>query len=259
MHGITLTTDLGLQDHYAGVLKGAILKELPSAVITDISHNIMKHDISDAAYAVKNSWHYFPAGTIHIVSVDSGSIHGNRHLVFMLEDHYFIGPDNGLFSVAFDRMPETVFELIIPSDIRYPAFPARDLYVPAACHIARGGNPEMIGKKIDRWNSRTLLQPVIEADHIRGYVIYTDGYENAITNITRDHFAVMGQGKTYIIIFKRSEYRITQISSSYSDVPDGEKLALFNSSGNLEIGINKGKACSLLGLELGDMVRVEFS
>ena len=254
---ITLTTDLGLKDYYLSTVKGAILSDCPDAIIVDISHDINKYDILQASFVVKNSYISFPKGSIHIIGITPEP--EAPHLAVSINDHYFIGADNGIFSLMFDKEPDMIVELQIRQDPEYLIFPTKDIFVKAACHIARGGELSVIGKKRDAFFEKTHFRAVIDEKVIKGSVIYVDSYQNAITNITETQFREVGKSRDFTIDFKQSDYNINKISKSYSDVPDGEKLALFSSSGYLEIAINKGHASGLLGLKLNDTVRVEFS
>ncbi|MFH1319238.1 MAG: SAM-dependent chlorinase/fluorinase [Bacteroidota bacterium] len=255
---ITLTTDLGLKDYYLSTIKGAILSQCPDATIVDISHDIDKHDIFQASFVLKNSYTSFPKGSIHIIGINPEAGAEACHLAVNIDGHYFIGADNGIFSLMFDKKPDKIVELNITQDTDYLTFPTKDIFVKAACHIARGGTLEVIGKEKDRFFERTYLKTVVDGSVIRGTVIYVDSYKNIITNITEFLFSKVGKGRNFIILLKHSDYNIDTISRSYNDVPDGEKLALFSSTGFLEIAINKGSASGLLGLKTSDTVRVEF-
>ena len=261
---ITLTTDLGLKDYYVSLIKAAILSQEPTTTIVDISHSIPKFDILQASFIVKNSYSAFPLGTIHIVGIDTDLRSDRCHLALKVNGHYFIGADNGLFSLIFDKVPDEIVELDLSQEVNYFTFPTKDIFVTAACHIARGGTLEMIGKKKESIAEMIMLRAITDPDMIRGNVIYIDDYENVICNITRDLFDKIGGGRRFTMFFRRTEYNITTIGNSYSDVVEGEMCALFGSTGYHEIAINKGVhgagggACSLLGLNQGATIRIEF-
>lgn len=257
---------MGLQDYYVGAVKGAIYSQLPDAKIVDISHNITPFDIAQAAFVVRNAFIEFPEGTVHIIGVNP-ELDLNAdivHVIVHYKGHYFIGADNGMFSLMFDRSPESIYEITISQDSDQLTFPTRHVFVKAACHLARGGTPSVIGKPKQDLKQRILFRPVVENHLIKGSIIYVDGYGNAITNITRQLFKEVGKGREFEIVFASQE-SIRQISKAYSDVGEGEKLALFGSTGFLELAINRGtgktggSSSSLFALRVNSPVRIEFS
>lgn len=254
---ITLTTDLGSKDFYQAALKGSILSILPSANIVDITHEVPSFNISYAAFVLKNAYPYFPKGTVHLIGIDSVFSERTKYIALKYNDHYFVGADNGIFSLLFDGIPEELVELNIMQDLKYLHFPLVDIFVKAAIHLAKGGKLKDIGIPSESIEERMLLNPVIEMDIIRGSVIYIDTFSNIITNITKDLFTKIQRNRDFTLYFKKSE-TLTQLSWHYNEVPEGEKLCLFGISNHLEIAINKGKASGLLGLHLGDIVRIEF-
>ncbi len=254
---ITITSDWGLKDHYTGAVKGALLTLMPDATIVDITHEIPPYDIEPASFVIRNCYHNFPKGTIHIIGINTEASIENPHIVALYDGHYFIGADNGIFPLIFTDKPEKIIELTITQDTDYFTFSTRDVFVKAAFLIARGDKPEQMGVVKDKLFERLSLRPVIEVNAIKGNVIYIDAYENVITNITEDLFREIGKGKKYTISF-RSGYEISTISKAYKDVDPGEKLALFGTSGHLEIAICLGNASSLLGLKMKDSVRIDF-
>ncbi|WP_285008064.1 SAM hydrolase/SAM-dependent halogenase family protein [Pedobacter faecalis] len=254
---ITLTTDLGSKDFYQAALKGSILSILPSAQIVDVTHEVPSFNISYAAFVLKNVYPYFPKGSVHLIGIDSVYNENTRYVALKHNDHYFVGADNGIFSLLFDDKPETIVELNIMQDLKYLHFPLVDIFVKAAVHLAKGNKLKDIGLPVEGIEQRMLLHPVIERDIIRGSVIYIDTFCNVITNITKDLFTRIQRNRDFTLYFRKSE-TINQLSWHYNEVPEGEKLCLFGISNHLEIAINKGKASGLLGLHLGDIVRVEF-
>lgn len=254
---ITLTTDLGSKDFYQAALKGSILSILPTANIVDITHEVPSFNISYAAFVLKNVYHYFPKGTVHLIGIDSVFSENTKYVGLKFHDHYFVGADNGIFSLLFDAKPDEIVELNIMQDLKYLHFPLVDIFVKAAIHLAKGGKLKDIGLPTDGIEERMLLNPVIEKDMIRGSVIYIDTFCNVITNITKELFTKIQRNRDFTLFFRKSE-TITQLSWHYNEVPEGEKLCLFGISNHLEIAINKGKASGLLGLHLSDIVRIQF-
>ena len=254
---ITLTSDHGLKDFTVSSIKGAIYKECPNAVVTDITHLVPKFDIAQSAFIVRNAYPDFPEGTIHILGVMPDESPNTPHVAVFCNGHYFIGADNGIFSLLFDKMPDKIVELNISPTARFVK-PIRDIFVKAACHIARGGTMEVIGKTRERINEKAMFRAVVDDNTIRGTVIYVDNYGNVISNISETLFKEVGKGRSFTISFRVPGYDIHHISKSYTDVPQSEKLALFGMTGFLEIAINVGNASHLLGLHLNDIVRIEF-
>lgn len=255
---ITLTTDLGLKDHYVGIVKGNILKRHQEAIIVDITHEIPPFNILQAAFTLKNSYAEFPDGSIHIVGVNPESSHESEHLVVKHNGHYFIGGNNGIFPLMFEEQLTDAYELTLGPTVQSHTFPTKEIYAQAACHIAKGGTLEMLGRKTDSIIEKTLFRAVSMGDIIKGMVIHVDHYGNIITNIEETFFKAFGQNRDFSIEFRNGSYDITEISKAYSDVAEGEKLALFSSANLLEIGINQGNASKLLGLKNLDTVRVKF-
>ncbi len=255
---ITLTTDLGYKDFYQAALKGSILTLLPNVNIIDITHNISAFNIPQAAFVLKNAFPYFPKGTVHLIGINSVFDEKTKYLAVNYKGHYFVGSDNGVFSLIFDEHPSEIVELSIMQDLKFLHFPLTDIFAKAACHLAAGGKMKEIGIPIDELEEKVHLQPVIEHNVIKGSVIYIDSFQNVITNISKDLFSKIQQNRDFMLYFRKNE-SISQLSWHYNEVPEGEKLCLFGISNYLEIAINKGNASGLLGLHLGDIVRVEFS
>jgi S-adenosyl-L-methionine hydrolase (adenosine-forming) len=255
---ITLTSDWGLKDHYLAAVKGAIYSHLPDAVIVDISHQIPSFDLNQAAFIIRNFYKNFPPGTIHILGINTEASIDSPHTVIFHEGQYFIGSDNGIFSLIFDEDPETIIELDVIQDSDYFTFSTRDVFVKVACHLAAGKPLKDLGRPKEKILRRISFKPVIDGSLIKGKVIYVDSYENAFTNITEPLFKSMTRGKKFLIQFRTASYKIDKIRRSYTDVVEGEMLALFSTSGLLEIAINQGKASSLLGLKIDQPVLVEI-
>ncbi|MBN8703625.1 MAG: SAM-dependent chlorinase/fluorinase [Bacteroidetes bacterium] len=253
---ITLTTDLGLKDYYVGAIKGAIFSQLPTACIVDITHELEPFDIMQASYVIKNSYPNFPQGTVHIIGIDAHPDINSPYTAVQINGQYFIGADNGIFSLLFDKVPDIVVELNLKQDVDTLNFPIRDIFAKAACHIARGGTLEVIGTLKKELKEKTILRPIANPTAIRGSIIYIDSYGNAITNITKGLFAETGKGRKYTIDITR--YSISKISETYNDVVEGEMVAIFNSANHIELSINKGKIANLLNLHLGDIITVNF-
>lgn len=271
---ITLTTDFGTKDHFVGAVKGAIYSELNDAKIVDITHEISPFNITETAYILKNAYKSFPEGSIHIVGVDSELSPDNKHIALALDNHYFVCPDNGLISmIASEIQPTKIVEINIHDRIE-SSFPVLDVFVQVACFIARGGNLTVIGKEIKEYKQLIEIQPKVNQaqNQIVGGVLYVDNYGNVITNISKKMFQDIGKGRNFKV--NASRYSFDKIFNKYNEIVasdtvdarqyDGNKLALFNSAGYLEIAIYRsnqktvGGASSLLGLEYRDPIIINF-
>jgi S-adenosylmethionine hydrolase len=254
---ITLTTDLGTSDYYVAAVKATILKQLPAVTIVDITHDIKKFDIQHAAFVLRNAYQSFPEGTVHIVGVNTETTVDTAHIGLKVSGHYFIGADNGVFSFIFDKVPDTIVELNIKQDTDVLTFPTRDVFCTAACHLARGGTLEVIGKRKDNIRKVIGSVPAYDKNSIRGSVAYVDTYGNVITNISRKIFYDVGRNRNFNILFK--SYTGEKIHKSYSDMgQEGEIVALFNSSGLLEIAQYKANLGKLLSVRINEMLTIQF-
>ena len=272
---ITLTTDFGEKDHFAGAIKGAIYSELIDVRIVDISHSVSPFNISEAAYIILNAYSSFPKGTIHIIGIDSELNPENKHIAVKLDDHYFICANNGIMSmICAEIVPEKIVEINIHDKVE-TSFPVLDIFVKVACHIARGGTLEVIGKVINNIKPIKNLVPFVndEKNQIIGSVIYIDNYGNVITNIKQKFFEEVQKTRDFEISARSHKFK--KIYSKYSDVvnfeieaskrnDEGKGLVVFNSSGYLEIAVYKsncstvGSASTLMGLKTMDTVTVNF-
>ncbi len=273
---ITLTTDFGLKDHFVGVVKGTIYKELKEAIIVDISHQVSPFHIQECAYILKNSYKSFPDGSIHIVGVDSERTPEKTHLAILVDGHYFITADNGVISLITEEVkPERVVEIQLPNTPE-TSFPVLDVFTRVACHLARGGTLEVIGKPVTNWLSIKEFVPRViqDGNSIAGCVIYIDNYGNVVTNIHRSLIEAYRKGRK--LTLEARNKKLTEIYEQYSglinfDLPasqrrgPGDLLALFNAAGYLELAIYKsnlktvGGAATLLGLDYRDTILINFS
>jgi len=257
---ITLTTDLGNSDHYVSAIKANILRQLESVNIIDISHNIPTFNILHAAFVLKNVYKDFPPGSIHIIGVNTESSEITPHIAVYADGHYFIGSDNGLFSLLLDIKADKIVQITTSSDSDYENFAIKDVFVKAACHIARGGTLELIGSTVDDFiNKSSKLVALHDRNSIRGSIIHIDHYGNAITNIHKRLFNDVAKGRKFSIhLGNKEHYSLNSIKKKYNEVPLGDALAMFISTGNLTISLNMGAASTLMGLEINDTVRIEF-
>ncbi len=246
---ITLTTDFGESDYYVAMMKGVILSINPDATIIDVTHQIPAHSIKEGSLIIKSSYIYFTSGTVHIGVVDPGVGGKRRPIAILVDNHFFVGPDNGLFSNIIETQPH--IQVIHLKEKRYwmhgisPTFHGRDIFAPVAAHISLGVNPFHMGEKID--NPTLLASPLLHKNNsdLVGEIIRVDNFGNLITNITREHLSPFLASKNLIITVGR--LTLKKISTTYNDVPKGQPLALIGSSDVLEIAINMGRAIDYFG------------
>ncbi|MEM9526169.1 MAG: SAM-dependent chlorinase/fluorinase [Bacteroidota bacterium] len=250
---LTLTTDFGREDFHLARLKAYLLAAHRPLQIVDVSHEIPPYDIVRAAFIFNRVWRHYPEGTIHLLSVNDFYQPRGRFLAIRHERQYFIGPDNGIFSLIFGQMPSETF--VLDKYTKKDSLSA--VYANAVAHIAREKPFLEIGLPATKFSERLAFQPVIGPNYIRGTVVFVDRFDNVTTNITRERFEEVGRGRGFQLLIKRME-PIDGLSFRYHDVPEGEPLCRFNSDGLLEVAINLGRAASLLGIAVEDMVQVEF-
>ncbi len=251
---VTLITDFGTTDYYAGMVKGAIMCQYANTYFADITHNVKSFDIVQAAFILKNAYSSFPKGTIHITSVNNFYSKTRKIIAFENDGHYFIGPDNGIFSLVFGKNIKVAYQL---SEDLKTAFSFKNAYANAVKHIATKQPIETIGQPVNKILQRITLQPVINRYQVMGSIIHIDNYENCVVNVNRELFDKIRGKRKFAIFFKRN-ITIIRLSNHYCDVPVGEILCLFNSANYLEIAVNMGKASTLLGLNIEDTVQIDF-
>ena len=272
---VTLITDFGNKDYAVAAVKGAVLSTVENPQIIDISHQIEPYNVTQAAYILKNAYKSFPKGSIHIVGVESEKTPENDHLAMFFDGHYFLGADNGIFSMIMGDLKADKIVTINIHDQSAITVPVLDAFIKVAAHLSRNGTLEVIGKATPQIRELVELRPVINptGDQLVGSVIYVDNYGNVITNITRKLFNEVGKSRSFTIFARNVKFR--KVYESYSGaidftIPkekrdeDGKKIALFNDADPLELAIYKsnpqsvGSAYTLFGLEYRDSVTVKF-
>ncbi len=254
---VTLTTDWNTNDYYVGAIKGKILSRCPQIQIIDISHQVPAFNISNAAFILRNSFHNFPPGSIHIIGVNT---EGGKDIPFLLVEykkHFFIGTDNGIFGLLFSEETDRIISLNSPKDLK--SFTSFSVFADTACKLAGGEKPESLGKPVKEFRQRIPIRAAIDKNVLTGSVIYIDSFRNAITNISEDLFERIGKGQDFEIYVQSNHYVIKKINRYYNETPAGEILAIFNSVGLLEIAMNSGNVADLLGLAINSGIRVKFS
>ncbi|MEN2434941.1 SAM-dependent chlorinase/fluorinase [Weeksellaceae bacterium A-14] len=273
---ITLTSDYGNVDHRVAAIKGSIMSLSSDIRIVDITHGIDAYNLKQTAYIVRNAYRYFPAGSVHIVSVDSFYRKEVKNVLYRADGHYFIAADNGVLGlVLYDIKPEAVYEITLNNRFDDKVnFTSTDIFVPAAVHLCNGGLPEVIGRPL----KKPLEVKVPRAVHnpsenmIIGEVMYIDNFGNIVSNISRKFFEdifIKTDAVKYTIKFRN--LILSTIHSQYTDfIPDwsrereyhGKSVAIFNDVGLLELCVYKGNkhngARTLFGLKVGEKIYIEF-
>jgi S-adenosylmethionine hydrolase len=261
---ITLTTDFGHDDPFVGVMKGVILKINPEVRIVDITHGINPQNIREAAFAIGTSYTYFPDNAVHVVVVDPGVGSARRPVIVSANHHYFIGPDNGVFSYVYRFSPEKPAVIRITADHYFlssksPTFQGRDVFAPVAAWFTRGVGMSKMGEPVSDYQTIDLPSPRLSAEgKLRGEVVHIDRFGNAITNMTgADIEKLAGAGGAVTkAALKGREIPLRQF---YSEAAEGEVSCLINSSGFLEVFLYKGSAAVSVPVSLGDTVEISAS
>ena len=252
---ITLTSDFGTQDHYVSAMKAVMLGIAPDSRFIDVSHDIPPQDIMAGAWVIRNSAFLFPPETVHLVVVDPGVGTDRLPIVLKVEDQYFVGPDNGIFSLLYTQFECEAYKLNKTKywrDVRSRTFHGRDIFAPVAAHLAAGVPIEKLGDPIKDLVSYHWAVPIGDKDGVQGWVIHIDRFGNLITNISEELLEeTAGRRKVRVYV---GNTIIDHMVNTFGDVEPGEPAAFIGSSGMLEVGINKGNAAQMLGVDKGAQI-----
>ena len=255
---ITLTTDFGSGDAFAGIMKGVILGIAPEVQIVDLTHEIGSFDIAEASLIVNSAYRYFPAGTIHVVVVDPGVGSARYPIAAFAHDQYFVGPDNGVFSYVLHSEPTAhippVHRISNPSLVHAPVsrtFHGRDIFAPTAAHLARGTPLESVGERILDFITKSLPRPRPRGEQgLLAHVLRIDKFGNILTNLRRHDL-----GPEFTICIAGLD--ITRFCGSFSEADPGEFFAIEGSTGFIEIALNQGSASARLNVVRDMEIEVE--
>jgi len=228
---VTLTTDWGDSDYYPGAMKGILLSNAPDTVIVDISHFIEPYDHLHGRWVLGNCWFLYPDKTVHVIGFRGTDGNDGYAVVAEYMNHFFIGSNDGFLSLLFGKDPDKIYYVLFKD----------------------------MGHPVENVVSKKLFTPVVEDSHMSGYVTFIDRFGNLITNITKSLFEDVSKSRSFEIYLRAREYIIDKISSSYEDVSPSDLVAFFNAAGHLEIAMRNGDASQLLGINLNDVIRVEFN
>jgi len=252
---VTLLTDFGLKDPYVGVMKGVLLSINPDATPVDLTHEVAPGDVFVAGTTLLEAYPFFPEGSVNVAVVDPGVGGARRPIAFHTDGRFFVGPDNGLFWPILRRGPlPPIFHLNRERFFRHPVsatFHGRDVFAPVAAHLTLGAALEDVGTRITDPRTLPIPEPRKQGSALIGEIIRVDHFGNLITNIHRidlEDFARGGQ-----LVIRAGKIALQGLRDYYAAVAPGEPLALIGSSNFLEISVNQGRACDLLGPQAGSV------
>ncbi len=261
---ITLTSDFGLNDPFAGVMKGVILGINPQANIIDLSHGIASHDIREAAYVIGMNYDFFPDRSLHVVIVDPGVGSRRRHILVATDRYFFLGPDNGVFSYVYEKEKHAITAIDITADHYFlrrdsSTFQGRDIFAPVAAWLSLGTDFRSFGDPITDYVIQAPRVPKSLKDGLKGEIIHIDKFGNAITNISRtDINNLTRTGKDYLLkVFFRQ--KVVPLKGCYAEGKGRSLYAVINSSEYLELFINLSSAAETCNISIGDRVDVRLA
>ena len=245
---LTFTSDIGQQDYLVGAVKAQLLQVNPAFTIIDISHTISPFNYPQAAYICRSAYKNFPEFSYHIIMVNLFEKKPEQLLLAFHKNQYYLCADNGLLNMILEETPEMVIGIPLDKTANKNTLYCAGIMGKVVNQLIQGEPIQNIGVPDVIYTEKNHLRPLLDNNWIEGQIIFIDNFENIIVNITRDQFEEQRKGRGFRITFKRDE-EIDRISETYADVNEGDKLALFNSAGYLEIAINKGNAAGLFGLK----------
>jgi S-adenosyl-L-methionine hydrolase (adenosine-forming) len=251
---VTFLSDFGDKDYYVPAVKAKMLSINPQLNIIDISHSIAPFDLEHAAFVLRSTYREFPKGTVHLVGINTTGTMNTGYIGIKLEDHIFVGPNNGILSLLADYDPGIIVQFA-DIHVKDSTFPTRDILAPIAAKVASGAAIHDFGGPSHQFRKLISRQAKATKEQIIGHVIRIDCYGNLITNIRKDIFEKLNPGK-FTIQFGRET--IDQLQTGYDQVEAGDPYGFFNSMDLLEIGINHGHGGNLLGLKQDSVVYITF-
>ncbi len=257
---VTFTTDFGTEDHFVGTMKGVVLGINPEAALVDICNQVPAFDILQGAITISQAYHYYPAGTVHVVIVDPGVGTSRRPIIADTGKHLFVAPDNGVLSIVFERQERlTVRHITAEHYFLQPVsktFHGRDVFAAIAGHLSRGVDISKLGEPITDYVRLQLPQPALKENSILGAVLKIDRFGNVITNITRRMLSQFIGAHSGSVVIRLNSTFIDRFQTTYEEGTPGEPFAIVGSMGYLEIATNKGSAANLMGIKPNDVIEV---
>jgi len=263
---ITLTTDFGLKDPFAGLMKGVIIRINPNAKIIDLTHNIQRHDIFEASQVIAMSYTYFPPKSIHVAIVDPGVGSMRRPLLVVTEDHYFIGPDNGIFTPVFDAQASHFFKVYHLTSSHYflpmsgSTFHGRDIFAPVAAWLSKGVESHKMGEQIDDYMKIASPKPeIIDNKTITGEIVSIDNFGNAISNIKRDDLEKIAPADSQEKCSVMFNNHHIQLVKYYANNENNTLCSIINSFGHIELFVFRQSASEKYNVKIGDTLTVRLA
>jgi S-adenosylmethionine hydrolase len=256
---ITLLTDFGTKDHYVASMKGVILNINPQCLLIDITHQVNPHDIEEGAFILASTYSYFPKGTIHLSVVDPGVGGIRKPILLVTRNYFFIGPDNGLFTLVAQR--EKVKQVVALAKKKYflskvsSTFHGRDIFAPVAAHLSLGIKPNAFGYEIKSLKELKFQKPVIKEGKLLGEILYIDAFGNLVSNIDEGKLFRFIQSRPFVI--RAGRKAISGLKKGYWEGKKGEPIALLGSGGLLEISVREGNAKRSLKVKRGDPITIK--
>jgi S-adenosylmethionine hydrolase len=256
---ITLLTDFGLKDPYVASMKGVILSINPHCTLVDITHQINSHDIKEGAFILGQAYSNFPKGTIHLSVVDPGVGSARKPILIVTKNYFFVGPDNGLFTIALRR--ERVKHAVILTSQKFflseisSTFHGRDIFAPVAAYLSMGVKPESFGPSIKSWHEIPYPDPAMKQGRLTGEIVHVDAFGNLISNIDRKSLLQFSKGRS--LVAKIGKRTIRSLTKGYWEGRKDELMALVGSGGFLEISVREGNAQKALKIKKGDPIIVD--
>ena len=255
---ITLLTDFGTKDHYVASMKGVILNINPRCLLIDITHQVNPHEIREGAFILANAYSHFPKGTIHLAVIDPGVGGARKPLLVVTENYFFVGPDNGLFTMITQK--ESVNQIIALDKQRYhlpkvsTTFHGRDIFAPAAAHLSMGVKPNALGHQIDSLFCLGFEEPLIKEGKLSGEILHVDTFGNLVSNIDEGRLIRFIRGRPCVI--RVGGKTIRGLKKGYWEGNKDEPIALVGSGGFLEMSVREGNAQKSLRVKRGDPIQI---
>jgi S-adenosylmethionine hydrolase len=248
---VTFTTDFGTSDSYVAEVKGVLLSRAPAAVIVDVTHSVAPGDVRSGAYILGRTWSQFPTGTIHLAVIDPGVGTNRAALAFGAHGHWFVGPDNGVFTPVL-RDAEVEAVVLSTPDTAAPTFHGRDVFAPAAAALVNGTPLQTLGSQFSGIPERLAYTlPHYEGKTVVGEIVYIDRFGSLVTNLTSELVPTYAR-------LEVEDLDLGPLKRTYNDVTSGGLLAYVGSGGAIEIAVRNGSAARRLGVGVGGRVRARL-
>jgi len=255
---VTLLTDFGTRDHYVASMKGVILRINPQCTLVDITHQISPHNIKEGAFVLNSAFSSFPKGTIHLSVVDPGVGGPRRPLLFATSNYFFVGPDNGLFTLILRR--ERLKRVVALTNASFflskvsTTFHGRDLFAPVAAYLSLGVKPERFGNRVDAWVEMHFQEPVTKEKRMVGEIFHVDTFGNLISNIDGERLLRFTRERPFVV--RLGKRAIHGLKKGYWEGGRHEPIALMGSGGYLEVSVKEDNAQKVLKAKEGDKMEI---